>query len=55
MMGIPLSGPSYIYGDNMSDVNYNQYPESKIIKKLNSVCYNHAVRADAMLASRACM
>jgi hypothetical protein len=28
MMGVPLSGPSYIYGDNMSVVHNTQRPES---------------------------
>ena len=43
MMGVPLSGPSYIYGDNMSVVHNTQRPESMLKKKSNSVCY-HAVR-----------
>ena len=43
MMGIPITGPSYIYGDNMSVVNNSSKPESTLNKKSNSVCY-HAVR-----------
>jgi Reverse transcriptase (RNA-dependent DNA polymerase) len=43
MMGVPLSGPSFIYGDNMSVVHNTQRPESILKKKSNSVCY-HAVR-----------
>jgi hypothetical protein len=43
MMGIPLAGPSYIYGDNMSVIHNTQRPESVLRKKSNSVCY-HAVR-----------
>jgi hypothetical protein len=43
MMGVPLSGPSFIYGDNMSVVHNTQRPESVLKKKSNSVCY-HAVR-----------
>ena len=43
MMGVPLSGPSYIYGDNMSVVHNTQRPESTLKKKSNSICY-HAVR-----------
>ena len=43
MMGVPLSGPSYIYGDNMSVIHNTQRPESMLKKKSNSVCY-HAVR-----------
>jgi hypothetical protein len=43
MMGVPLSGPSYLYGDNMSVIHNTQRPESTLKKKSNSICY-HAVR-----------
>jgi len=43
MMGVPLSGPSFVYGDNMSVIHNTQRPESTLKKKSNSVCY-HAVR-----------
>ena len=43
MMGVPLSGPSYIYGDNRSVVHNTQRPKSILKKKSNLVCY-HAVR-----------
>jgi hypothetical protein len=43
MMGVPLSGPSFIYGDNMSVIYNTQRPESMLKKKCNSICY-HAVR-----------
>ena len=43
MMGVPISGPSYIYGDNMSVIHNTQRPESTLKKKSNSICY-HAVR-----------
>jgi hypothetical protein len=42
-MGIPLTGPSYIYGDNKSQVTNSTRPESTLKKKCNSICY-HAVR-----------
>ena len=42
MMGIPISGPSYIYGDNMSVIHNTSGPESALRKKSDSVCY-HAV------------
>ena len=42
-MGIGLTGPSYIYGDNLSVVKNCSKPESTLNKKSNSVCY-HAVR-----------
>ena len=43
MMGVPLSGPSFCYGDNMSTVHNTQQPESVLKKKSQSICY-HAVR-----------
>jgi hypothetical protein len=43
MMGVELSGPLYIYGDNMSVIYNTQRPESILKKKSNVVCY-HAVR-----------
>ena len=43
MMGVPVDGPTYIYGDNMSVIHNTQRPESTLKKKSNSICY-HAVR-----------
>ena len=43
MMGVPLLGPSFIYGDNMLVIHNTQRPESVLKKKSNSICY-HAVR-----------
>ena len=43
MMGIAISGPTYIYGDNMSVIHNTQRPESTLKKKSNAICY-HAVR-----------
>ena len=43
MMGVRISGPTYIYGDNMSVIHNIQRPESTLRKKSNSICY-HAVR-----------
>jgi hypothetical protein len=42
MMGVGVSGPSYIYGVNMSVIHNTQWPKSTLKKKSNSVCY-HAV------------
>ena len=42
MLGIPISGPSYIYIDNISVIYNSSRPESVLRKKSNSVCY-HAV------------
>jgi hypothetical protein len=43
IMGIPLSGPTYVYGDNKSQVTNSYRPELTLKKKCNSVCY-HAIR-----------
>ena len=43
MMGIPLSGPTLFYGDNMSVIHNTQRPESQLKKKSTSVSY-HAIR-----------
>jgi hypothetical protein len=45
MMGIPLTGPSYIYGDNKSQVTNSSRPELTLKKKCNSICIcYHAIR-----------
>ena len=43
MMGVQISGPTYVFGDNMSVIHNTQRPESTLRKKSNSICY-HAVR-----------
>ena len=43
MMGVPIDGPTYIFGDNMSVIFNTSRPSSQLKKKSNSVCY-HAVR-----------
>ncbi len=43
MMGLPLSGPTYIYGDNKSQVTNSSRPELTLNKKCNSICY-HAIQ-----------
>ena len=42
-MGVPISGPSYIYGENMSVIHNTHIYEFTLKKKSNSFCY-HAVR-----------
>ena len=43
IMGTPIAGPTYMYGENMS-VIYNTYrPESTLKKKSNSIYY-HTMR-----------
>jgi hypothetical protein len=48
MMGVTLSGPTFVYGDNMSVVHKTQRHESVLKKKSNSICY-HAVRDSAVM------
>ena len=43
MMGVPLSGSTYTYGNNMSVIHNTQRPESVLRKNSNSICY-HAIR-----------
>ena len=43
MMGVPLTGPTYIYGDNMLVIYNTSRPGSTLKKKSNSISY-HAVR-----------
>ncbi len=42
-MGIPLSEPSYVYGNNKSAITNSTTPELTLKKKSNSICY-HAIR-----------
>jgi hypothetical protein len=48
MMGVALSGPIFVYGDNMYVVHNTQRPESVLKKKSNSIFY-HAVRESAVM------
>ncbi len=43
MMRIPLSEPTYIYGDNKSQVTNSTRLELTLKKKCNLICY-HAIR-----------
>ena len=46
MMGIPLDGPTYIYGDNQSVLANTTIPDSTLKKKSQSIAY-HFVRERA--------
>jgi hypothetical protein len=48
MMGLTLSGPTFVYGDNMSVVHNTQLPEAMLKKKSNYLCY-HMVRESAAM------
>ena len=43
IMGVPLTGPTYVYGDNMYVIYNTSQPGSTLNKKSNSIC-KHAVR-----------
>jgi hypothetical protein len=48
MMGVPLMGPAYVYGDNMSVIHTTQPPESTLKKKSNEICYHFVRESVAM-------
>ena len=48
MMGVPLEGPSYVYGDNMSVIYNTSKPESTLKKKAHAICYHACREAVAM-------
>ena len=48
MMGVPVDGTTYVYGDNMSVIYNTSRPESCLKKKLNSICYHFVREAVAM-------
>ena len=48
MMDIPLFGPSYIFGDNKSQVTNLTMPESTLKRKCSSICYHFICESVAM-------
>ena len=40
-MGIPINGPTFVYGDNKSVLVNSSQPDSVLKKKNNSVAYHH--------------
>ena len=52
MMGVPLTVPNYVYGDNMYLIYNTSRPQSSLKKKRNSICY-HAVHE--VVASGQCL
>ncbi len=53
MMGIPIDGPSLVYGDNQSVIKNSQTPESQLKKKNNAICY-HAVSESVAMGESLC-
>ena len=41
MMGIPVEGPTYIYGDNQSVLANTTIPDSTLKKKSQSIVYHY--------------
>ena len=48
MMGVQISGPTYVYGDNISVIHNTQRPELTLRKKSNSMCYHDVRESVAM-------
>ncbi len=48
MMGVPISGPTYVYGDNMSVINNTSKPHSTLCKKSDIICRHLVSEAVAM-------
>ncbi len=48
MMGIGVTGPLYIYCNNMSVIHNTQRLESMLKKKSNSICYHAVCESVAM-------
>ena len=48
MMSVPISGCSYVYGDNVSIIHNTQRPESTLKKKSNEICYHFVRESVAM-------
>ena len=48
MMGVEITGPSKVYGDNMSVIKNTQKPESTLKKKSLSVCFHFCRESVAM-------
>ena len=41
MMGIPVVGCAFVFGDNQSLLKNSSLPDSKLAKKLNGIAYYH--------------
>ena len=48
MMGVPIDGPTYILGDNMSVIFNTSIPGSQLINKSNNICYHAVLEAVTM-------
>ena len=48
VMGVPISGPSYIYGGTMLVFHNYQHPEPTLKNKSNFICYHAVCESVAM-------
>ena len=48
IMGVPISSPSYIYGDNMLIIHNTQRPDSTLKKNSNSIFYQNLLGSVSM-------
>ena len=48
MMVVPIFGPSYIFGDNVSFIHNTRRPEANLKKKSNYICYHSVCESVAM-------
>ena len=46
-IGIPINGPTFVYGDNKSVLINSSQPDSVLEEKNNSVAYNHVPEGSA--------
>ncbi len=53
MMGVPIDGPCYTFGDNLSVVRNASKPESCLRKKSNYICF-HVVRESLAMGELLC-
>ena len=53
-MGIPVTTPVYVYGDNKSVLCNTTAPDSQLKKKSNSVAYHHCREGVALDEWRTC-
>ena len=48
IMSIPIAGPTYMYGENVSVIYNTSRPESTFKNKSNYICYHAMRKAVAM-------
>ena len=54
MLGVPLDGPSWMFGDNLSVIQSSTIPSSSLKKRHNALCYHRVREAQACGVIRFC-